>query len=426
MANAASTSSILYNTAALDAADARAWTSSRLSRVAMPASDAFQRYWEAARHPERSGDMYGTVDTYQTFSPCPVDVFDTVKIVLIRKEYEAAWRDLESSFIAGRKTFDPEEVATRYEGHPTPTPVAPYPRAYTITGSPGIGKTLFLAFSLLRCLERHWTVVLQTNPSLLYIFNSCGVWKVRVEDMDMVGSWYALPKATWCLLDSNDALTSVPQLTIDLGFFITQAALPEARRTSWQTKTRMITSDYVMRPMSVEEAQLAFSLSRVLDIGRTEETDRVIRNVFDKYGPDTRLASRAAIHGEKWENDPAARLDGFLARLSTTNVLDALHGSARLERLIRLARDLYLGARLLRTDPKLLRMGARILSTDVRLFHLARLSRMDDDIAAAYAILVVLPGKTRSRARVDFVSPYVRGRCLEAFPGLDLSDIEGA
>ncbi|KAL1690252.1 hypothetical protein GGG16DRAFT_125856 [Schizophyllum commune] len=406
MADAASTSSILYDHAALDAADARAWNSGRLARVAVPASDALQRYWEIARDPKRSGGLFGdagqlpandgeihnnsgkpadTLVTYQTFSPCPVDVFDSVKAVLcpvlIRREYEAAWRDLESSFVARRKIFDPAEVATRYEGHPTPTPVAPYPRAYTITGCPGIGKTLFLAFALLRCLERHWTVVLQTHPSFLHIFNSVGVWKVRTRDVDIV-----------------------PQHLIDLGRFIVQAALPEARRTSWQDKVQMIVSDYVMRPMGVEEAQAA----------RTATTDRIIREFFDRYGPHTRLAFRAAAQREDWGDEPAARLDGALTNVSTPNAFEELQ-------LIRLARDLRLGTRLVRTDPKFLGTGARILSTDVRLFRLARRSRMGDDVA--YALLVVRPGKTRSCARVDFASPYVRGRCLGAFPGLDLSDI---
>ncbi|KAL1703193.1 hypothetical protein EV121DRAFT_208563 [Schizophyllum commune] len=439
-------SSILYDLDALDAADARAWHSSRLARVAVPASDALQRYWEIARDSKRLGELYGiaeqlfaneeklndTLDTYQTFSPCPVDVFDSVKAVLIRREYEAAWRDLESSFVARRKIFAPAEVATRYEGHPTPTPVAPYPRAYTITGNPGIGKTLFLAFALLRCLERHWTVVLQTHPSFLHIFNSVGIWKVCTRDVDMFGLHCAVPKATWCLVDSNEgaALLSVPQHIIDLGRFIVQAALPEHRRTSWQDKVQMIPSDYVMRPMGVEEAQAACELAinetfrfslRCADVRRTATTDRIIREFFDKYGPHTRLAFRAAAQGEDWEDGTAARLIGALTNVSTPNAFEELVGPARLEQLIRLARDLRLGTRLLRTDPKFLRTGARILSTDVKLFRLARRSRMGDDIA--YALLVVRPGKTRSCAQVDFVSPYVRGRCLGAFPGLDLSGI---
>ena len=164
------------------------------------------------------------------------------------------------------------------------------------------GKTLFLAFALLRCLERHWTVVLQTHPSFLHIFNSVGAWKVCTRDVDLYGLHCAVPKATWCLLDSNEgvvdsggatargdsapnglvhfsdalvgpndalvgpdgalvnpneALLSVPQHIIDLGRFIVQAALPEHRRTSWQDKVQMIVSDYVMRPMGVEEAPVA-------------------------------------------------------------------------------------------------------------------------------------------------------------------------
>ncbi|KAL1754357.1 hypothetical protein FB107DRAFT_291690 [Schizophyllum commune] len=423
MADVASTSSILYDHAALDAADARAWNSGRLARVAVPASDALQKYWEVARDSKRSGGLYGdagqlpvvdreihnnsgkpadTLETYQTFSPCPVDVFGSVKAVLIRREYEAAWRDLESSFVARRKIFDPAKVATRYEGHPTPTPVAPYPRAYTITGCPGIGKTLFLAFALLRCLERHWTVVLQTHPSFLHIFNSVGVWTVRTRDVDLYGLHCAVPKATWCL-----ALLSVPQHIIDLGRFIVQAALPEHRRTSWQDKVQMIANDYVMRPMGVEEAQAA----------RTATTDRIIREFLDRYGPHTRLAFRAAAQGEDWEDEVAARLDGALTNVSTPNAFEELVGSARLEQLIRLARDLRLGTRLVRTDPRFLRTGARILSTDVRLFRLAGRSWMGDDVA--YALLVVRPGKTRSCARVDFALPYVRGRCLRTCPGLN-------
>ena len=163
-----------------------------------------------------------------------------------------------------------------------------------------------------------------------------------------------------------------------------------------------------------------FSLHRA-DVRRTATTDRIIREFFDRYGPDTRLTFRAAAQGEDWEDEPAARLDRALTNVSTPNAFEELVGPARLEQLIRLAGHLRLGTRLVRTDPKFLRTGARILSTDVRLFRLARRSRMGDDVA--YALLVVRPGETRSCAQVDFVSPYVRGRCLGAFPGLDLSGI---
>ncbi|KAI5886907.1 uncharacterized protein SCHCODRAFT_02714834 [Schizophyllum commune H4-8] len=446
-----STTSILYDLDALDAADARAWHSSRLARVAVPASDALQRYWEIARDPQRSGELYGdagirgkfpandgeiqnnladTLETYQAFSPCPVDVFDSVKAVLIRREYEAAWRDLESSFVAGRKIFDPAEVATRHAGHPIPAAVAPYRRAYTVTGCSGIGKTLFLALALLRCLERHWTVVLQVDPAFLHVFNSCGVFKLRRSDVERAELRYALPNATWCLVDSNEALESVPQHIIDLVLFIVQAASPEARRTAWQTKTTMITNYYVMRPMSVEEAQLACASFTLVSHGvprliflrfsvqcgagehmaapDARKSSEIIREYFDKYGPDTPLAFQAAMRRGSWEDGPAARLDGAIAERNTAKVVGALAGIAFRERNGTAFRELNSAAS---RKPD----GAAKLQ---KIFYRARLLRVDDD--AAYALLVVHPGETRRCAQVDFASAHVRGRCLEAFPGLDV------
>ena len=39
------------------------------------------------------------------------------------------------------------------------------------------------------------------------------------------------------------------------------------------------------------------------DVRRTATTDRIIREFFDRYGPHTRLAFRAAAQGEDWEEE---------------------------------------------------------------------------------------------------------------------------
>ncbi|KAL1735038.1 hypothetical protein EV714DRAFT_268313 [Schizophyllum commune] len=371
-----------------DAEDARAWDAYYYAetpeRRPRRICGDLNEYWRKARDPNASKELYSDVDGCCTFVPCPLIPFSHLQAILIRREYEAAWRDLEKAFVVGGRKFTTTEGPVHYAGHPTPSTRAPFNHAFALTGHPGIGKTMFLAFALLRCLERHWTVLLHLSAENIYIFNSRGVWKmdpfVDVDDLEQ-----ALPLTTWCLVDSNASIKSMPYKISTLELFTVQAAAARRECISWLSKRNTPSSCYLMHPMSVEEAQIAFSLYPGHE--RTEGSDRVIQEYFDKYGPDTRFARVAALEMDScfWESQANERLEQALEGLTL----------ARLQVLFRESR------------------GPRL------------------DAESVSAILCIRPGAERGVMEVNFASMHALLRCAyqlslslyemsQHFPGLSV------
>ena len=99
-------------------------------------------------------------------------------------------------------------------------------------------------------------MVLQLQHYSILIFNSSGVYSVCYT-VGMSELSDALPRATWCLVDSNDAMFRMPYNFLTLDRFLVQTASPQADRLSWGLKRRQFYSRYLIKPMPVEEAQLA-------------------------------------------------------------------------------------------------------------------------------------------------------------------------
>ncbi|KAL1706352.1 hypothetical protein EV121DRAFT_201527 [Schizophyllum commune] len=360
----------LYDIKTLDDEDACAWGAGAgalpgLKRLTGP----IEEYRKQARDPERSHLLYRTVEgtDHQTFVPAP-KIFEGLRQVLLRRGYEATWRDMELAFATGRTYFPVREGTTVYEGPPTPAAQAPYSYAYAITGQPGIGKTLFLSLALLRCLQRHWTVVLQLQPYGILIFNSTGVYSIsytigRAELSD------ALPRATWCLVDSNDAMLGMSCNFLTLDRFLVQTASPQADRLSWGLKRRQFYSRYLIKPMPLEEAQLAYS---ACVRAPQPDSNRIIQLFFDKYGPSTRYAFQAVSARENWEEAQSIVLQSVLERFDYPQF-----------------RDLISGAKTLQTD---------------------------DNIS--HHILLVEPADKRHLVKVDLVSTHVLALITKAFSSL--------
>ena len=116
---------------------------------------------------------------------------------------------------------------------------------------------MFLAFALLRCLERHWTVLLHLSVHEIYIFNSVGVWQMD-PFIGVNRLARALPRTTWCLVDSNASMQSMPYTISTLELFTVQAATARRECISWLSKRSTPSSCYLMHPMSIEEAQITY------------------------------------------------------------------------------------------------------------------------------------------------------------------------
>ena len=108
----------LYDLEGLDAEDARVWEASPLRHMAQPANRLME-YWRQARDRSRSRELYSDLKDYRTFVPCPLNPFKRMEAVLIRREYEAAWRDLEEAFVVGKRLFATKEGPLRYGAQPT-------------------------------------------------------------------------------------------------------------------------------------------------------------------------------------------------------------------------------------------------------------------------------------------------------------------
>ncbi|KAL1722504.1 hypothetical protein EV715DRAFT_261545 [Schizophyllum commune] len=360
----------LYDIKTLDDEDARAWGAGAgalpgLKRLTGP----IEEYWKQARDPERSHLLYRAIEgtDYQAFVPAP-KIFEGLRQVLLRREYEAAWRDMESAFASGRTYFPVREGTTAYEGPPVPGDQAPYPYAYCITGHPGIGKTLFLSLALLRCLKRHWTVVLQLQPYSILIFNSSGVYSVSYT-VGMAELSGALPRATWCLVDSNDVMRGMPCNFLTLDRFLVQTASPQADCLSWGLSRRQFYSRYLIKPMPLQEAQLAYSASVH---NPNPNSNRIIQLFFDKYGPSTRHAFQAVSARENWSEAQSIVLQSALERFDYPQF-----------------RDLVSGAKTLQTDDQV-----------------------------AHHILLVEPADKRHLVKVDLVSAHVLALVTKSFSSL--------
>ncbi|KAI5893532.1 uncharacterized protein SCHCODRAFT_02538735 [Schizophyllum commune H4-8] len=319
----------LYEIETVDNADARAWTA---GLDALPGlrqlTGPIEEYRQQARDPKRSQALYRTIEgtDYQTFIPAPT-IFEGLRQVLLRREYEATWRDMELAFATGRTYFSVMEGTTTYEGPPTPAAQAPYSYAYAITGHSGIGKTLFLSLALLRCLQRHWTVVLQMQPYSILIFNFSGVYSVSYT-VGMAELSDALPRATWCLVDSNDAMRGMPYNFLTLDRFLIRTAAPQADRLSWGMKKQHFYSRYLIKPMPAEEAQLAYSVSVR---SPNPDSNRIIQSFFDKYGPSTRSVFQAVSAREKWEEAQSIVLQSVLERFDFPQFRDLVSGAKTLQ-----------------------------------------------------------------------------------------------
>ncbi|TFK53206.1 hypothetical protein OE88DRAFT_1734147 [Heliocybe sulcata] len=375
---------------ALDKEDASAWNASTVSSWArrLADTDELEKYRVKARDPVRSKELYSALGDYQTFLPAPRR-FGMPK-VLIRREYEAAWRDMEHAFVSGGTFFDTMGGPLRYEGPSTPDSFAPHAFAYTILGHPGIGKTLFLSLALLRCLERHWTVVLQLTASDIHIFNSIGVFKVASINADFADLEEALPQATWCLIDSNTAIEGVPQNIAYLGRFLIQAASPRASRTSWGKKRNTFTSMYLINPMPLDEAQLAFSLYSK----RTKDTDRIIKDFFDKYGPSTRNAYIAASVGEDWEDQVAFDITTALSNLDLPKLRNLVSQTSQLQMDENVSHHLLL----VRPDKRRHRVQVDVISEHILVLLLNTLSLSERQSMRAFFDLFVSVPQTKAAA----------------------------
>ncbi|KAJ6623685.1 hypothetical protein B0H10DRAFT_777669 [Mycena sp. CBHHK59/15] len=206
------------------------------------------------------------------------------------------------------------------EPYPNPFALAQYRNLYhkngalIITGLPGIGKTSFLALLFhLRVAKNLPTLYMETEDSAK-IFKNGQLGELRnPTDVDLTEN---MPPETWCLVDSNSHLTTVPGSVQESKLFIVQATSPTAERMAYTKKRRC--QFCLMAPWTLEELIAGSSLQ---DWPTTEPR---IKTFWEKFGGSARNVFFHADDPDSFEHEIDAAAGNFdaddIERLITSTV----------------------------------------------------------------------------------------------------------
>ncbi|KAH9026490.1 hypothetical protein EDB85DRAFT_1979187 [Lactarius pseudohatsudake] len=156
-----------------------------------------------------------------------------------------------------------------------------------VTGQPGIGKTCFLYYALLRRLSEMKPVALE-RPGFFILFHDGGVYRYSLDaDPEY------LPAGTWALSDGNDepyrpcsAFQTVSERRT--AWLIQTTSQVEARWRRWR---KYCDADmFVMNHISIEEMTV---LSKVLSLDVNN-----IRHLYRKWGPSARTCLQLLLEGD--------------------------------------------------------------------------------------------------------------------------------
>ncbi|KAK7462796.1 hypothetical protein VKT23_007377 [Stygiomarasmius scandens] len=170
--------------------------------------------------------------------------------------------------------------------------VRPRNRSVQVVGIPGIGKSLFLIYTLVERLLLGLETCLQTRANYFTLWCSEGAFDIFLDDkfekiIAPMTSRNLLPKGTWYLLDSNKTV-SIPCSAIQDSFVrIVQASSPQMKRLEWVMKQSNVRNyRYLMKPPSLNEMKL-MKTCQDKDMGLIP--DEAISDFFNKYGPSARM-----------------------------------------------------------------------------------------------------------------------------------------
>ncbi|KAH9172974.1 hypothetical protein EDB89DRAFT_1905677 [Lactarius sanguifluus] len=148
-----------------------------------------------------------------------------------------------------------------------------------VTGQPGIGKTCFLYYVLLRRLSEMEPVALE-RPDFFILFHDGGVYRYPKADPNF------LPKSTWALTDSTgqtpEPCSAFQTVSKRREAWLIQTTSPE--ETRWRDWHKYCTADkFLMNPTSIEEITILGKLLKP-DVDVSDDLQRLYR----KWGPSAR------------------------------------------------------------------------------------------------------------------------------------------
>jgi hypothetical protein len=118
-----------------------------------------------------------------------------------------------------------------------------------------LGKSSLLQVTLVQRLQAGLPTIYQSVKRHLFFFSKDGVFKCdfTLGSIDEYEFMTFVPKSTWCLVDSNRDLISVPVFITSLGLFIVQAASPRFHRVDWVDKAARPVMRFFMKPWELSE-----------------------------------------------------------------------------------------------------------------------------------------------------------------------------
>ncbi|KAJ7104249.1 hypothetical protein B0H15DRAFT_1016631 [Mycena belliarum] len=179
--------------------------------------------------------------------------------------------------------------------------------AIIITGVPGIGKTCFLALLFHLRVAANLPTLYMTQPysARIYKNGQFGLLTFTEGSIDVAMN---LPPETWCLVDSNAQLETVPYGIQGSGRFIIHAASPRVGRMRYSTKLK--SQMCLMTPWTLEELIIGSSLQD------EHPSEANIQAFHETFGGSARDAYEHANELEAFES----LVDATANRFSATDI----------------------------------------------------------------------------------------------------------
>ncbi|PCH34547.1 hypothetical protein WOLCODRAFT_165651 [Wolfiporia cocos MD-104 SS10] len=184
-----------------------------------------------------------------------------------------------------------------------------------VIGSPGIGKSVFLIYVLVLRLLAGLTTIFQRRANELYVLNDEGVFRVTSLTLTSSHLHLYVPSGTWCLVDSNQGLTGVPEDVVELRSaikgFILQAASPCAERVHWTNKVRSRVPRFWMARWSLGELIIGRDL-QYWETPQQKPSEAQLAKFAICFGTSARRAYSCAAN-------PAEYKDRLYGKIETLN-----------------------------------------------------------------------------------------------------------
>jgi hypothetical protein len=159
-------------------------------------------------------------------------------------------------------------------------------------------------------LQAQLPTIYQSRASHLYYFADDGVYLINLTP-SLIATNFKFHKSTWCLIDSNLSLDTVPVFIQDLDLFIVQASSSRPHRYAWIDKATGPVYQYFMKPWTLPELLVGYvtyflisepfvtPLSRMLQ--RKVCSEAQIEFFCTRYGTSPRLVYANASHLSEYE-----------------------------------------------------------------------------------------------------------------------------